>query len=88
MELLYLIVFVTLVFLFVFWNRDSIGNVNQDQVLDPKIERDAYSELRRTKKYAYLHPKYGALGWDGEGDQPSWIVDYLKEGGSLHDLES
>ena len=64
-----------------------MGNVGEE-IIDPRIEKQEFERLRKTKKYVYLHPVYGALSWDGAGKTPNWVTEYLSAGGDLQDLES
>lgn len=75
------------VFLVIFWNRDTLGQVNPNEIMTPELAKKEYDELCKTQKYVYLDPKNGPQSWNGEGKQPVWVVKFLRDGGNLEDIE-
>jgi len=78
---------IVFLFFFLFGERDSLGQVNPNEVMTPGLAKQEYEELCKTQKYVYLDPENGPQSWNGEGKQPIWVAKFLRDGGNLEDIE-
>ncbi|MDC0948421.1 H-NS family nucleoid-associated regulatory protein [Gammaproteobacteria bacterium] len=66
---------------------EQLNGLDIDQLKSLKLKISEELEQRRlVDTVKYRHPHAKNLTWDGEGERPQWVQDWLRWGGQLSQI--